>query len=70
MDLRLDHRIDTQRPRHQILVLRVARFLGRNHAAVDLLLQQRMIAGDAWNSPPRRRYSRESPMCATVIMLS
>ena len=43
---RLDLRIDAHRARHQVLVLRVPRLLLGNHAAVDLFLQQRMVAGD------------------------
>ena len=37
-------RLDAERPRHQVLVERKSRLLGGEQAAVDLLLQQRVIA--------------------------
>ena len=45
VDLGLDRRIDAQCPGDQILVLRKARILGADHAAIDLFLQERVIAG-------------------------
>ena len=41
----LDRWINPQRPRDQILVLRKTRVLGADHAAINLFLQERMVAG-------------------------
>ena len=38
-------RLDAEGARHQVLVERIARLLGREHATVDLFLQQRVVAG-------------------------
>ncbi len=44
-DVGRHHRLDAERPRDQVLVQRVLGLLRRQHAAVDLLLQQRVIVG-------------------------
>ena len=47
VELRLDLRLDAKRSRYQILVINVARIFRLDQPQIDLLLQQRMVFGQA-----------------------